>query len=200
MRFAFVKTARSTQILSVNLRWTDSFQYVILLELMNCLTQSEIERWLSDHSVTSAPYDSAESPTHYLQLPVPKRPLTNASFIRQFLKLTHGEILVHVTAWPTFEPSEMAVIDALRRIWSESRNLVEAAGHLIPSDNPELAIALFGHTANLEWNAYLYLPRDQATLYNWEGELYDFWSNDKSTHIKLTQLVYEFGLAPTSAR
>ncbi len=166
---------------------------------MNCLTQSEIDQWLSDHSVTPAPYGSAKSPTHYLQFAVPKRPLTNASFIRQFLKLTHGEILVHVTDWPTYEPSEMVVVDALRRNWNESRNLIDAAGHLIPFNNPELAIALFGHTGNFEWNAYLYLPNDLATLYNWEGELYDFWSNDESTYQQFTKLVHEFGLTPTTA-
>ena len=172
---------------------------VIRLECMNCLTQPEITQWLSDQSVTPAPYGNAESPTHYLQFNAPSRPLANASFIRQFLKLTNDEILVHVTDWPTYEPSEMAVVDALRHEWNESRNLIDAAGHLIPATETELAIALFGHTGNFEWNAYLYLPNDLATLYNWEGERYDFWSNDEATYHALTKLASSFGLAPTIA-
>tara|TARA_B110000495_G_scaffold203811_1_gene229699 strand:- start:2193 stop:2708 length:516 start_codon:yes stop_codon:yes gene_type:complete len=161
---------------------------------MNCLTQSEIEHWLLEHSVTPAPYGKTESPTHYIQFAVPSRPLANAAFIRQFLKLTNGDVLVHVTDWPTYEPSEMAVVDALRHNWEESRNLIDAAGHLIPSNEHELAIALFGHTGNFEWNSYLYLPHDLATLYNWEGSRYDFWSNDKNTYEQLSKLVVEFEL------
>ncbi len=43
---------------------------------MNCLTQSEIEQWLSDHSVPALPYGKSKPPTHYLQFAVPSRPLT----------------------------------------------------------------------------------------------------------------------------
>lgn len=161
---------------------------------MKCLTKEEITQWLSDQKVTPTPYNNVKPPARYLQFKLPPRPLANASFIRQFLQLITGEILVHVTDWPTYEPAEMAVVDALRHKWNESRNLIDAPGHLIPSNEPELVIALFGHTGNFEWNAYLYLPKDLATLYNWEGELYDFWSNDGDVHLALRKLADDFGL------
>jgi hypothetical protein len=109
--------------------------------------------------------------------------------------MTNVEILVHVTDWPTYEPAEMAVVDALRHAWDESRNLIDAPGHLFPAEESELAVALFGHTGNYEWNAYLYLPNDLATLYNWEGERYDFWSNDSAVHLAVEKLAGKFGRA-----
>jgi len=162
---------------------------------MKCLTQQEIARWLTEQCVTPSPYGSAKSPTHYLQFKFPKGPVANTSFIRQFLKLTSGDILVHVTDWPTYKRAEMAVVNALRHEWGESRNLIDAPGHLFPANESGLATALFGHTGNFAWNAYLYLPGDLATLYNWEGELYDFWSNDAATQLALERLTGEFGLA-----
>ena len=161
---------------------------------MRCLDQSEITRWLTERQVTPEPYGKSDSPTHYLQFKFPSRPLANAAFIRCFLALNEGEILVHVTDWPTYEPSEMAVVDSLRKASGESRRLIDAAGHLFSADESELAIALFGHTGNFEWNAYLYRPNDFATLYNWEGELHDFWSADADTYAALTNLVDDFDL------
>lgn len=166
---------------------------------MRCLAQKEIAGWLTDQRVTPSPYGNGTSLTHFLQFKLPSRPLTNSSFIRQFLKLTDGEILVHVTDWPTYEPAEMVVVDALRHNWNERRKLIDAPGHLFPAEESELAIALFGHCGNYEWNAYLYLPNDSATLYNWEGELYDFWSNDDTMHSDLERLATEFGLALENA-
>ena len=166
---------------------------------MNCLTQSEIAQWLSAKSVTPAPYGSAHSPTFYLQFSVPNRPLSNAAFIRQFLKLTHGETLIHVTDWPTYEPSEMAIVDGLRHGQNESRHLIDSPGHQIPADKTELAVALFAHTVNFEWNPYLYLPNNLATMYNWEGELFDFWSSDEAVYCAVENLVSEFNLERKNA-
>lgn len=166
---------------------------------MQCLTEHEIATWLSDNNVTAAPYGKTESPSHYLQFNCPIRPLTNASFIRQFLKFTNDEILVHITDWPTYERSEMLVIDALRHNWNEPRDLIDAPGHLVPANQRELVVALFGHTGVFEWNAYLYVPNDMATICNWEGELYDFWSKDSSIHTAMTELVDGHGLVRKNA-
>ena len=162
---------------------------------MKCLTQQEIGKWLAERQVTPSPYGRVKSPAHYRQFRVPQRPLVNFAFIRQFLKLTDCEVLVHLTDWPTYEPAEMAVVTAIRHEWNESRNLIDASGHLFQSSQSELAIALFGLSGNFEWNAYLYLPNNLATLHNWEGELYDFWSDDVTIDLGVEKLIGRFELA-----
>jgi len=166
---------------------------------MKCLTEFEIATWLDDQCVTPAPYGNHGSPTHCLQFKHPVQPVANSEFIRQFLNATSGEILIHITDWPLHSPAEMAIADAIRRQWNETRNLIDAPGHLFAPNESELAIAMFGHTGNYEWNAYLYTPGDIATLYNWEGELYDCWTNDAATHLAVETLVGNFGLALKNA-
>ena len=164
---------------------------------MQCLTDSEIATWLADHDGTSVPCRKSKSPSHSLQFACPNRPLETAAFIRNFLNLLSSEILIQVTDWPLYEPSEMLVIEALRNLHGESRNLIDAPGHLIPAGEKEIAIALFGHTVNFQWNARLYVPEDFATLQlcnfatlqNWEGELMDFWSNDSTFYSQVVKLV-----------
>ena len=156
---------------------------------MQCLTDSEIATWLADHNGPSVPCRKSKSPSHSLQFACPNRPLETAAFIRNFLKPLSSEILIQVTDWPLYKPSEMLVIEALRNLHGESRNLIDAPGHLIPAGEREIAIAVFGHTVNFQWNARLYVPEDFATLQNWEGELMDFWSNDSTFYSQVVKLV-----------
>ncbi len=166
---------------------------------MKCLTQLEIAFWLDAHCVTPEPYGHQRPPAHYLQFKHPVQPVANSEFIRQFLNATSGEVLIHITDWPAYKPDEMAVANALRRQCNETRNLIDAAGHLFAPNESELAIAMFGHTGNYEWNAYLYTPNDMATLYNWEGELYDCWTNDPAMHLAVETLVDNFGVTLENA-
>lgn len=161
---------------------------------MQCLTEPEIATWLADNCVTAKPYDQVDSPVHYLQFKCPMRSLGIASFVRQFLIPAAGEVLVHITDWPTYQQSEMLVINAIRRNSNESRGLIDVPGHLIPECERELAIAVFSHATMFEWNAYMYLPNDIGTIYIWEGELFDFWSNDSATYHRVARLVDDFAL------
>ena len=165
---------------------------------MKCFTQEEIDHWLTEQQVTPSPYGKSESPNHYLQFKMPGRALANSAFIRNFLMQSQSKILVDVTDWPTYEPAEMLIIDSLRHKCGESRNLIDAPGHLFSAEESEWVIALFGHIGSFEWNGYLYRPNDLATLYCWEGELYDFWSADADTHLALTRLTNRFGLELTA--
>ncbi|MDB2687629.1 hypothetical protein N9Y42_10505 [Mariniblastus sp.] len=166
---------------------------------MRCLTEQEIAKWLADRFVTPSPYTNAKSPANYVQFNLPRRPLTNALFIGQLLELTDSEILVHITDWPTYMPAEMIIMDSLRHESKETRNLIDAPGHLFSAQEHELAIALFGHSGTCEWNAYLYLPNDLATLYNWEGESCDFWSCDAAMQHAVESLIGKLGLAIENA-
>ena len=125
----------------------------------------------------------------------PTGTLTSFSFVREFLDLVQSEILIHVTDWPAYLPAEMITVCALRRYcWDESRSLLEAPGHLFQSSETEQLIALYGTVGNFEWNAYLYTPNDQATIYNWEGEICDFWTNNQGLNDAALKLVDRYGL------
>ncbi|MBX3416568.1 MAG: hypothetical protein KF851_03115 [Pirellulaceae bacterium] len=163
--------------------------------LMKCMTLNEISQWQSEHCVTPEPYGNPRLPRHYLQFRVPNAPLSNAEFLRQYFRIVNAEKLVHITDWPLYRPSEMLVMNSLRGLAIESRFLIDAPGHLFAPDEIEFAVALYGKACRFQWNAYLYLPNDRATLYNWEGELFDFWTNDASIFEALNELVCEFELS-----
>ena len=161
---------------------------------MICFTRDETADWLARYDVTPSPYGKSKQPAHYIQFRLPPRSIANFAFIRSFLKLTDGEVLVDVTDWPLYEPAEMVVVDSLRREHGEQRNLIDAPGHALLREESELAIAIYGSAGNFQWNSYLYLPNDLATLYNWEGDLYDFWTKDLERLREMQNLVDDFDL------
>ena len=163
---------------------------------MKCFTQEEIDHWLTEQQVTPSPYGKSESPNHYLQFKMPGRALANSAFIRNFLMQSQSEILVDVTDWPTYEPAEMLIIDSLRHKCGESRNLIDAPGHLFSAEESEWVIAVFGHIGSYEWTAISDVQTIWQLLYSWEREVYDFWSASAETHLALTTLTEKFGLVP----
>lgn len=75
--------------------------------------------------------------------------------------------------------------------------LIEAPSHEIGSEEAEVGISLFSLSSSFEWSAYLYAPVHGSTLYNWEGELFDFYTNSQETLERMRQIVEKFGLAVT---
>lgn len=104
-----------------------------------------------------------------------------------------------ITDWPLYKPYEMKIIDFARSAHGEKRPLTDAAGHIFSLDEKHDLIALFSLTVAYDWKAYLYFPSSKTTLYNWEGEIFDFWTDDKSRYNKLLELQKAFYLNNTGA-
>ncbi|SKA88546.1 hypothetical protein SAMN02745166_01441 [Prosthecobacter debontii] len=173
---------------------------------MNCLTESEISQWLRQRQTTEAPYQSPQgsSSRYHLQFESPKNHLGIDSFFRQYLEQIVGasETLTHITDWGLYTPSEMIAIMGIRALNSEMRYLIDSPGHLLVPRNgeteTETVIALMSLTTHFSWCAYLYCPANRATLYTWEGEIMDFWTDRETQFKTMEKLTNDLALAATS--
>jgi hypothetical protein len=168
---------------------------------MQTLGDTEIKTWLRDRGLTAILDHSSESSNQlYLQFRAPVAHRHTEAFIRCLLEMTMpcANALIHISDWPLYQPSEMLTIQALRATCGENRRLIDSPWHVIPSTEAELGISLFSLTVSYQWNAWLYLQNGATTLYNWEGELFDFWTTDRETYTKLANLVRDFNLATTT--
>lgn len=164
---------------------------------MRCLTISEISEWLTRHGITSDPYDHPEPPSaHYAQIKVPGVYLRVEAFMRQYLAIVspNRDLLLHIMDWET-HTSGMIVIDSMRAHHGESRNQIDAPGHLFGPTETEHAIAMFSLCASFGWQCYLYSTEDQSTLLNWEGEIFDFWTGIPESLAKFQKLAKTFGFS-----
>jgi hypothetical protein len=167
--------------------------------VMKCLTENEISHWLDQHGIVGDPYAKSHA-AFYLQFDAPKKHQAIDGFIRRYYDLIvrSTDTLLHITDWGLYTPSEMIPVMGIRSLHSEARLLIEAPGHLLDSAEAETAISLIALTASFAWSSYLYCPTNRSTLYNWEGDVFDFWTDDPSLIAILKGILQDFDLQETA--
>jgi hypothetical protein len=167
---------------------------------MRCLTNHEVSGWLEARAISQDPYHNDESPIHYVQFHAPTLYLDLDAFTRHYFKriIPGSESLVHITDWGLYQSSEMIAISGIRCSFDEKRNLIDAPGHQLDQKETELGISLFSLSASFAWKAYLYSTNEKTTLYNWEGALFDFWTDSDSALAEMRAILKEFNLKETT--
>jgi hypothetical protein len=163
---------------------------------MKCLKESEVSGWLLEQGLPGDPYRGDTAPDHYLQFSVPTRYLALEAFVRQFYSriIPETESLIHFTDWGLYQESQMMAVAGIRTGAGECRTLREAPGHVVATGEVAAGVALFSLAAAFAWSCYLYVPSERTILYNWEGELFDFWTDGGSRLQEMRLLLKEFDL------
>ena len=163
---------------------------------MQCLTDQETYRWLENKSIPIDPYSGNSPQKLYLQFKAPQTHRVIDSFARCYYLqiLEKSDYLLHMTDWAHYQPSDMLTMTAIREKYGEKRRLIDAPGYLVDPKHTELSISLFGLSVSFQWNCYLYSTKEQTTLLNWEGEIFDFWTNCQNTKSIMLDIIQAFGL------
>jgi hypothetical protein len=163
---------------------------------MKCLTANEQSGLLASWAVPEDPYHGATAPACYSQFYPPEKFRPLQYFILAYMELlgTDQPGLVAFTDWALYQPHEMELIDQTRRAEGETRPLIEAPGHLFGPEEKNKIVAAFSLGVGYGWSAYLYLPRHKTILYNWEGEIMDFWTDSAENLRQMEDLLSTYKL------
>ena len=166
---------------------------------MKCITESQIDDWLQQRSIHKDPYHCDASPAFYLQFYAPTNHRSVDAFVRHYYDLIVPEVdsLIHMTDWGLYQQSEMIAIVGIRSSRGEDRMLIDAPGHILPSGEKEIGVSLFSLSTSFAWSSYLYSPRNHSTLFNWEGEIFDFWSDSEQAVSEMRLILNQFDLTET---
>ncbi len=166
---------------------------------MKCVTNSEIDDWLSQRSIHKDPYHGESSPAFYLQFYAPRNHRTIDAFTRHYYEriIPDSDALVHMTDWGLYQQSEMNQILGIRSSRDKNRLLIDAPGHIVSSAEREIGISLFSLTASFAWSSYLYSAQNHSTLFNWEGEIFDFWTDSERVVTAMKLMLHQFDLVET---
>ena len=156
--------------------------------------------WLKFNSLSSQPYDNGCDLKYYKQFESPLELRSTESFIRIFLSklATKGDSLLTITDWDHYSASEMLTIQAIRLSKGETRFLKDSPHHQFSVNEHEEAIALFSLSVSYGFSSYLYCPQYKSILYNWEGELMDFWTDDSNSDSFVGDLLNQYNLTLNS--
>jgi hypothetical protein len=167
---------------------------------MKCITESQIDDWLHQRSIRKDPYYGDASPAFYLQFYAPANHRRIDAFVRHYYDRIVPEVdsLIHMTDWELYHESEMIAIVGIRSSRGEDRMLIDVPGHILPSREKEIGVSLFSLSASFAWSSYLYSPRGHSTLFNWEGEIFDFWTDSEQAVSEMRLMLTQFDLTETN--
>lgn len=163
---------------------------------MKGLTDREISGWLQSHGLIEDPYLRGREPAY--------RVVGRASGIyarmEGFLEvicdqlMSEGDLLIHIT--DSFSPRESRnyIASAVRQKAGELRSIEDAPGMLVNRSEVDHAVAQFALCCCFGWKSYLYGTRDRMTLYNWEGEIFDFWTDSEQKRDEFRRIMKNFEL------
>ena len=163
---------------------------------MRCVTPREISRWLETANQFEDPYLGESEPRLRLQFHCPDRYKSVEHFAHVFAEdiVATGDLLVVISDSEPSEPSQIAIIDAIRHSIGESRPIRDAPGFIVERKELEKAIGLFALTSCFMWKSYLYTDHDRIVLYNWEGEIWDFWTDSESSYNLMAEMIKHWEL------
>ena len=163
---------------------------------MQGLTPRQITAWLDSHGQIEDPYLGDFEPPFRVQCYAPSTYFATEYFLRGVLSLIimEGDLVIQATDWSPTEECRDFVFRTMQREANELRPMVEAPGFLIPRLEEERAIAVFAFTVCFKWKSYLYGAMDQTTLYNWEGDIFDFWTSSEIKRDQFLNLMLQFKL------
>jgi len=164
------------------------------------LSGVEISDWLASVGQIEDPYTGDREPPIRIQFDAPRHYRHIEAFIRCFLSevATSDKLLIVLTDSEPAEESQRFVHQCLRICEGEKRPVEVVPGILLSGEEAEKAIALFTLFSSFGWKGYLYSTRDQIVLYNWEGEIFDFWTSSEQKMNELMRIIRNFGLNEVS--
>jgi hypothetical protein len=93
------------------------------------------------------------------------------------------EVLLVADDWGLYREEEMEQILEIRRGMGETRSVIDAPGHEMKRDdeNYRQKLIQFFLSAETGWSAYVYAFPSKTTLFFWERDIIDLWSQRRGT-------------------
>ena len=152
---------------------------------MRFLTPEEVTMWLNEKGQIEDAYHAHEEsvPPLHVQCEVPDRYRRIECFVRTVLSevFLDGDLLVQITDWWPCEGCNEFIFEAMRRSCGETRPIETTPGYLVAETERERAVAIFTMATCFGWKCYIYGVRDRTVFFNWEGDIFDFWSDSEAT-------------------
>ncbi len=150
------------------------------------------------NDLPARPYQEGDDVFEYfLQFHAPKTLSSIQCFTDALIALagTGSEVMMTVIDTESPYDYEARFFSKLRFPVGEPKSIVEAPAHLFQPDELSDLVPMFSLTVGWHWEAYLHMQRTRTVLLNWEGEIFDLWTNDQGVFSGVAGMLQTFGLS-----
>jgi len=89
---------------------------------------------------------------------------------------------------------EERLFNRLRFPASEPKAILDSPAHLFDREELRDVIPMFSLTVGWQWESYLHMPGSRTVLLNWEGDIFDVWTDDRSVASGISDMLKTFNL------
>lgn len=164
---------------------------------MKWLDKRGATQWKITHEQFVDPYRDGCNAKIWIQFEAPAEYTTLECIVKCFLAevlCESEEFLVDFVDWSPSQTCRDLLIEALRLKSCGIGQLQNSPACLCTSAEMDWVMALFVLSSCFEWKAYLYGSHGNTGLYNWEGEIWDFWTDSDAHWNKMNTILESFGL------
>ncbi len=92
-----------------------------------------------------------------------------------------SEVLIVADDWGLYREEEMEHVLEIRKEVGETRWVIDAPGHEVKRIDADFRskLILFFLSADSGWSAYIYAFPSRTTLFLWEGDIIDLWTQKR---------------------
>ena len=165
---------------------------------MRILPLAEQGRWLQSQALPADPYKAGgETFEFYLQFYPPKHLGGIECFSEGLISYAGvgGEALMTVVDTECPREYDERLFNRIRYPVGEGKSIYESPAHLFSADELPDLIPIFSLTVAWQWEAYLHMPRTRTVLLNWEGDIFDLWTDDRAVYLGVSEMLKEFSLS-----
>ena len=169
---------------------------------MRILKQAEQLAWLAERRLAANPIESGgDGIEFYLQFYPPKQLRAIEAFTHTFLATAgaRSEVMMTITDTENPEDYELRLFDRLRFPSGDPKSIFEAPVHLFGAEEHEDLIPMFSLTVAFQWEAYLHILMSKTILLNWESDIFDLWTDDRSVFASVSDMLRTFCLSETNS-
>lgn len=156
--------------------------------------------WLATQNLPAKPYEHGGGKFEfYIQFYAPTRFRATECFTEGLLSVAaeKGELLLSVTDMVTPYDYEEQLFDRIRFCGAASAPAADSYAHLFAADEIRDSIPMFSLTVGWQWSTYLHMPHTRTVVLNWEGTIFDLWTDDPQVFSDMPQMLQNFELSTT---
>lgn len=159
------------------------------------LPPAQCTKWLQDRNIVESPYGSKKSKSKYSdQYKIVKREEFASEVVEKLEPFKDALLVVtdwnfyHPDDWQYYKPHQLPFTKMAHALIFEHNPIRYKGFGLLYIQNPAEIVSHIKHCIEFGWSVYLYPDSADTTLYFWEGELMDVWSDSKTTFSNLKKL------------
>jgi hypothetical protein len=161
---------------------------------MKYISPQAASDWIRALGTIEAPYSIKPSPLPWKQYPTPETASPVNTLVKRLVDAKSALLVFndwsfyHPEDWQYYKPHQLGFVEAMRGIASQHPGFSQGLALFFDAIEHDELTSHVSVSLELGWSVYLYPETASATVFFWEGDLIDVWSQSRAIFAEADRL------------